>query len=220
MTKSPQGRFLLLYFASAASYTSKESETIEAPVPLSSLFNILDKKYIGFRKRILDSCLITINLEYVDIPDIEKGDSEIFIKEGDEVAIIPPVSSGWNEIWPVELSWTIDMEASFEPDYQGFCSVLMAEEECAAIIWSSNYPKWVPFTHPYFSSKQWSAFWLSIRPLINYSNCPTSPPVFLIIPPNFPPSILPCLPARSKPATCFHPNGHEAYHNEGWPNCY
>ncbi len=94
MAKAPEARFLLLYFASAASYTSKESETIEAPLPLSNLFKVLEKKYIGIKQKVLDSCLVTINLEYVDMPDGEKGDSEIFIKEGDEVAIIPPVSSG------------------------------------------------------------------------------------------------------------------------------
>jgi len=39
---------------------------------------------------VLDSCALTVNLEYVDLDDLE----EEMIKEGDEVAIIPPVSSG------------------------------------------------------------------------------------------------------------------------------
>ena len=45
----------------------------------------------------LSSCAVTINLEYVDIEsDPEHGVSKIdqVIQEGDEVAIIPPVSSG------------------------------------------------------------------------------------------------------------------------------
>jgi molybdopterin converting factor small subunit len=94
MVKAPPGHFLLLYFASAASYTAKDFETFEAPLPLSSLFDHLEKHYIGIKQKVLDSCLVTINLEYVDIPDCEKGNGETIIKAGDEVAIIPPVSSG------------------------------------------------------------------------------------------------------------------------------
>jgi molybdopterin converting factor small subunit len=94
MAKAPPGHFLLLYFASAASYTAKDFETFDAPLPLSSLFDHLEKQYTGIKQKVLDSCLVTINLEYVDIPNSEKGDSELVIKAGDEVAIIPPVSSG------------------------------------------------------------------------------------------------------------------------------
>jgi molybdopterin synthase sulfur carrier subunit len=94
MAKAPPGHFVLLYFASAASYTSKDSETFEAPLPLSSLFDHLEKNYAGIKGKVLDSCLVTINLEYVDVPDSAKGDTELVIKAGDEVAIIPPVSSG------------------------------------------------------------------------------------------------------------------------------
>ncbi len=94
MAKPPSGHFLLLYFASAASYTTKDFETFEAPLPLSTLFDHLEKQYVGIKQKVLDSCLVTINLKYVDIPDRENGDREIVIKAGDEVAIIPPVSSG------------------------------------------------------------------------------------------------------------------------------
>ena len=92
-TKAPPGHFTILYFASASSYTSKDTETFEAPLKIGELFEVLDKKYAGMRSKVLDSCLITINLEYVDIAD---GDDETTatIHEGDEVAIIPPVSSG------------------------------------------------------------------------------------------------------------------------------
>lgn len=46
-------------------------------------------------KAVLDSCAVTVNLEYVDVE--EEGGKEkagVVIQEGDEVAIIPPVSSG------------------------------------------------------------------------------------------------------------------------------
>jgi molybdopterin converting factor small subunit len=93
-TKAPAGHYTILYFASAGSYTSKDSEHLPAPLPLSNLFQTLEEKYGGIKAKVLDSCLVTINLEYVDIPDATCDGSEIMIKEGDEVAIIPPVSSG------------------------------------------------------------------------------------------------------------------------------
>jgi molybdopterin synthase sulfur carrier subunit len=91
-SKAPAGLFKILYFASASSYTSKSSESLPAPLPLLKLFETLEEKYNGMKAKVLESCLVTINLEYVDIP--EDGASEPVIKEGDEVAIIPPVSSG------------------------------------------------------------------------------------------------------------------------------
>lgn len=91
----PPGHFLLLYFASAAMHTGCDSETFEAPMPLSRLFETLEKKYGGIKSKILDSCLVTVNLEYVDLPETEDdGETGFVIKAGDEVAIIPPVSSG------------------------------------------------------------------------------------------------------------------------------
>ena len=46
-------------------------------------------------KAVLDSCAVTVNLEYVDVKeDNDKEKVGVEIKEGDEVAIIPPVSSG------------------------------------------------------------------------------------------------------------------------------
>ncbi len=90
--KTPSGQYTILYFASASSFTSKDSEHLPAPLPLSKLFWTLEERYSGIKSEVLDSCLVTINLEYVDIPADEND--EIVIKEGDEVAIIPPVSSG------------------------------------------------------------------------------------------------------------------------------
>jgi molybdopterin converting factor small subunit len=93
-SKALPGHFILLYFATAASYTSKDFEMIEAPFQLSQLFDHLEKKYKGIKTKILDSCLLTINLDYVDLPDPDSGEESRTIHDGDEVAIIPPVSSG------------------------------------------------------------------------------------------------------------------------------
>ena len=94
-SKPPAGHFKILYFASAGSHTKKESEALPAPLPLRKLFPSLEERYAGIKARVLDSSMVTINLEYVDVPtsDVETTD-EVVIKEGDEVAIIPPVSSG------------------------------------------------------------------------------------------------------------------------------
>jgi len=93
-TKAPAGHFTILYFASASSFTSRDSEALEAPLPLSKLFKTLEDKYNGMKAKVLESCLVTVNLEYVDLAAGAGGDHEYIIKEGDEVAIIPPVSSG------------------------------------------------------------------------------------------------------------------------------
>ena len=94
--RPPSGHFNILYFASASSFTKKEYESLAAPLPLGKLFQTLDGRYSGMKARILDSCMVTINLEYIDVPTVEggQGGDEVVIKEGDEVAIIPPVSSG------------------------------------------------------------------------------------------------------------------------------
>ena len=92
-SKAPAGQFTILYFASASSYTSKDTETLPAPIPVAKLFDMLEEKYAGIKSKVLESCLLTINLEYVDIPDGTTS-TELMITEGDEVAIIPPVSSG------------------------------------------------------------------------------------------------------------------------------
>ncbi|KAK3192695.1 hypothetical protein K4F52_001049 [Lecanicillium sp. MT-2017a] len=85
------GHFNVLYFASAGSFTGKESEAIPGPMALGQLFDELESRYPGIRSKILDSSLVTVNLDYVDVPQDGKG---MEIKAGDEVAIIPPVSSG------------------------------------------------------------------------------------------------------------------------------
>lgn len=89
-TKPPAGHFNLLYFAAASTYTKKQSEHLSAPLPVKDLFSALEKLYPGFKEKVLDSCMLTVNLEYVDLEDAASAT----IREGDEVAIIPPVSSG------------------------------------------------------------------------------------------------------------------------------
>lgn len=88
----------MLYFASASSYTKISSEHLDAPLPLCKLFDMLENKYPGMKDKVLSSCAVTINLEYVDLDELasEPRDERqsVMIKEGDEVAIIPPVSSG------------------------------------------------------------------------------------------------------------------------------
>ena len=57
---------------------------------IAKLHDELEKLYPGIKAKVLDSSALTINLEYVD--PLESAGQQIH--EGDEVAIIPPVSSG------------------------------------------------------------------------------------------------------------------------------
>ncbi len=100
--KPVAGHFSILYFASASSYTRKSSETFEAPLPLSGLFELLEARYPGIRTKVLSSSAVTVNLDYVNTSfeadesryeEHPKGE-QLIIQDGDEVAIIPPVSSG------------------------------------------------------------------------------------------------------------------------------
>lgn len=91
--KPPQGHFIVLFFAGASSYTGEDSVALPAPLPLSKLFPELEARFPGVKAKILDSCLVTVNLEYVDMPGEEDGDG-VMVQEADEVAIIPPVSAG------------------------------------------------------------------------------------------------------------------------------
>jgi molybdopterin converting factor small subunit len=94
-TKAPSGSFTILYFASIKDYTEKDSEHLPAPLQLPQLFRTLEEKYNGLKAaKILESCLVTVNLEYVDMSEDSSPDKEMVLNEGDEVAIIPPVSSG------------------------------------------------------------------------------------------------------------------------------
>ncbi|KAI9800509.1 MAG: hypothetical protein M1825_004057 [Sarcosagium campestre] len=87
-------KFVLLYFASAARYTKKDSDEFEAPLPLSKLFGLLERTYPGITSQVLESSAVTINQVYVDVPEPDTEGGGVVINPTDEVAIIPPVSSG------------------------------------------------------------------------------------------------------------------------------
>ncbi|KAF7551294.1 hypothetical protein G7046_g7755 [Stylonectria norvegica] len=91
--KPPPGYFNVLYFASASSRTGKDHEAFPANLTLKGLFAELESRYPGIQAMILDSCLVTINLDYVDAPG-EQGGDDVVIHEADEVAIIPPTPYG------------------------------------------------------------------------------------------------------------------------------
>lgn len=90
MSKPPPGTFKILYFSSATTHTKRGSEFLPAPLALGKLFDVLEEKYPGIKSMVLGSCMVTVNLDYTDLED----EPERELKEGDEVAIIPPVSSG------------------------------------------------------------------------------------------------------------------------------
>ncbi|KIX07730.1 uncharacterized protein Z518_02384 [Rhinocladiella mackenziei CBS 650.93] len=106
--ESKAGTFTLLLFASASTYTSTETLMLPAPSTLRSVFKMLEARFPGFTEKILKSSAVTVNLEYVDLDfDFEtegkeeenreegKGDGwDMLIQTGDEVGVIPPVSSG------------------------------------------------------------------------------------------------------------------------------
>lgn len=97
--KPPPGHFSVLYFASATTVTKKSAEFFKAPLPISELFGLLESSYPGIKDGVLLSSAVTVNLEYVDVErddhsDRSSSDLNRMLTEGDEVAIIPPVSSG------------------------------------------------------------------------------------------------------------------------------
>ncbi len=98
--KPPPGHFRILYFAAAASFTKKSFDDFPAPFPVKDVFQLLDSKYPGIRQTVLSSSAVTVNLDYVDVEEsLHEGGSAnhsepTVIQDGDEVAIIPPVSSG------------------------------------------------------------------------------------------------------------------------------
>lgn len=92
--KVSPGHFSILYFAAASTFTGKTSEHLPAPIKARQLFTKLEEKYPKIEDKILSSCAVTVNLAYIDIDGDNAQDWDLEIKEGDEVAIIPPVSSG------------------------------------------------------------------------------------------------------------------------------
>jgi len=110
-SEAPPEHFTILYFATAKSYTGRDHDYLPAPLPLHQLFATLEAKYPGMRAQVLESCAVTVNLDYVDVEieeDLEGREDaaekhegvrkvragKFVIQVGDEVGIIPPVSSG------------------------------------------------------------------------------------------------------------------------------
>ncbi|KAK9722795.1 hypothetical protein K7432_002417 [Basidiobolus ranarum] len=82
----------LLYFASAQDATKVPEETLvltELPSPtIPSLLTWLIEKYPELEKIFAGNTMFAVNMEYVE------RNSEVALKGGDEVALIPPVSGG------------------------------------------------------------------------------------------------------------------------------
>lgn len=90
-SNAPSMTFTVLYFAGAKDIAGVESETMYSPsttLPISEFPNLLLAKHPKLSS-ILPTCMLSINLEYID-----KTDADISIKQGDQVAVIPPVSGG------------------------------------------------------------------------------------------------------------------------------
>ena len=83
-----------MYFAAASTFAGKTTDHLPAPLRARDLFAKLNDRYPGFQDKVLSSCAVTVNLEYVDLDDDDASGADREIKAGDEVAIIPPVSSG------------------------------------------------------------------------------------------------------------------------------
>ncbi|KAJ5761548.1 hypothetical protein N7533_003587 [Penicillium manginii] len=90
--------FTIHYFAAASTFTSKNTELLPAPLRLTDLFPELERRYPGIREKVLTSCAVSLNGGYVDQNEggdsALGGDGGVVIEDGDEIAIIPPVSSG------------------------------------------------------------------------------------------------------------------------------
>lgn len=92
--------FTLLLFASAQTYCSNtESLRWSAPTTLRQVCNDLEEKFPGFGEKVLRASGVTVNLDYVDFEydrDVlgEGEGGQYVVQPGDEIGIIPPVSSG------------------------------------------------------------------------------------------------------------------------------
>lgn len=83
--------FKLLYFAAASTYTGRDHDLLPAPIKASELFGLLEQRYPGITDKVLTTCAVTVNYNYIDMED---SDAALILGQGDEVALIPPVSSG------------------------------------------------------------------------------------------------------------------------------
>lgn len=93
LPKPPKGHLNVLYFAGVTTFSMRDYESFPAPLPLGKLCELLERNYPGINEGILSSCLVTVNMDYVDMSTTGEGPN-LILEEGDEVAFIPPVSSG------------------------------------------------------------------------------------------------------------------------------
>lgn len=82
--------FTIHYFATVSQYTLRDTESLPSPQPLSTLFDTLEESYPEITAKVLSTCCVSLDGEYVDI----ETDGDVLINAGAEVALIPPVSSG------------------------------------------------------------------------------------------------------------------------------
>jgi molybdopterin synthase sulfur carrier subunit len=100
-TGTSNGTFTVLLFASASSFASDtESLVLNAPSSLREVVAELEARWPRISEKVLRGCAWCVNLEYVDF-DVQVGngegkggEAEVVIEAGDEVAVVPPVSSG------------------------------------------------------------------------------------------------------------------------------
>uniref|UniRef100_A0A3B1K075 Molybdopterin synthase sulfur carrier subunit n=1 Tax=Astyanax mexicanus TaxID=7994 RepID=A0A3B1K075_ASTMX len=81
---------LVLYFAKSAELTGIKSETISVQSELSTLqlWQELEKLHPKL-SAVRDQVVLAVRQEYVSL-----GDQRVILRDGDEVAIIPPLSGG------------------------------------------------------------------------------------------------------------------------------
>ncbi|OQO14292.1 hypothetical protein B0A48_01168 [Cryoendolithus antarcticus] len=90
--KPPPDHCTILYFAAATSYTKKQYDHLPTPFHVSRLPDVLEERYPGIKSKVLVSCAITVNLDYVDLEEeADKDNDGLLVTAGDEVAVIPPL---------------------------------------------------------------------------------------------------------------------------------
>ncbi|KAJ3321142.1 hypothetical protein HDV06_004595 [Boothiomyces sp. JEL0866] len=81
----------VLFFAGAKDITNQAS--VELP-PILSVPKLVDElvKLYPQLSSILPTCMLAVNLEYVELSGIDANGNQIILNEKDEIALIPPVS--------------------------------------------------------------------------------------------------------------------------------
>ncbi|KAL6472748.1 hypothetical protein MHYP_G00189360 [Metynnis hypsauchen] len=81
---------LVLYFAKSAELTGLKSETVSFQSQLTTLqlWQDLEKRHPKL-SAVREHVVLALRQEYVAV-----GDQQVILQEGDEVAVIPPLSGG------------------------------------------------------------------------------------------------------------------------------